>query len=371
MQGLKTKSIVPAAIPKKQRRLTLPTIRKKVPAKTLAIFTRKFSTMLDAGLPLVQSLRILAGQQENKTFTGVLDQVRASVESGRSLTDSFKSHPDVFDDLYCNMIAAGEAGGILDTILRRLATHIEKTVRLKNQVTSAMTYPVTVLAIATVVVTIILTKVVPVFQGLFDQLAVPMPFPTRMLVGLSGSILQYGWIVLGLALMGLWALKQYRRTHNGRRITDGLKLKLPLIGQILRKVSVARFCRTLSTLTTSGVSILESLDITGKTSGNAIVEDAVSATRKSIAEGKTIAAPLRATGVFPREVPEMITVGEQTGALDTMLSKIADSYEEEVEMAIEGLIALMEPVMIALLGVVIGAIVIALYLPMFVFFQYL
>jgi type IV pilus assembly protein PilC len=337
----------------------------KVPPKNLAIFTRQFSVMIDAGLPLVQCLDILGKQEPHKGFSGVILKTREDVEAGAALADAMKKHPKTFDSLFCNMIAAGEAGGILDTILKRLAVYIEKSVKLKGEVKSAMIYPVAVIAIATIVVGAILWKVIPTFAVLFAGLGAELPLPTRVVIGLSNGIVAYGWIlIVGLGLIG-WGIKTYYGTVRGRRIFDAFLLKTPILGNILRKVAVARFCRTLSTLMASGVPILDGLDITARTAGNAIIEDAILVTRTSIERGETISGPLRETGVFPSMVVQMINVGETTGALDAMLSKIADFYEEEVDTAVSGLLTLMEPVMIAILGVVVGGIVIAMYLPIF------
>ena len=336
-----------------------------VPAKNLAIFTRQFSVMIDAGLPLVQCLDILGKQEPHKGFSGVILKVREDVESGAALADAMKKHPKTFDALYSNMIAAGEAGGILDTILKRLATYIEKAVKLKGEVKSAMIYPVAVIVIATLVVGAILWKVIPTFAALFAGLGAQLPLPTRIVIALSDGIVAYGWIlIIALGAAG-YGLKTYYATDGGRHMIDRLLLKTPVLGDILRKVAVARFCRTLSTLLASGVPILDGLDITARTSGNAIIEDAIQTTRSGIERGETISGPLRETNVFPSMVVQMINVGETTGALDAMLSKIADFYEEEVDTAVAGLLTLMEPIMIAFLGVVVGGIVIAMYLPIF------
>jgi type IV pilus assembly protein PilC len=338
---------------------------KTVPSKNLAIFTRQFSVMIDAGLPLVQCLDILGKQEPNKHFSAVILKVREDVESGAALADAMKKHPKTFDQLYSNMIAAGEAGGILDTILKRLATYIEKAVKLKGEVKSAMIYPIAVIVIATLVVAAILWKVIPTFAAMFQGLGAKLPAPTLFVIALSDFVVSWGWLVLvGLGAAG-YAIKTYYATPIGRHNIDAILLKTPILGDILRKVAVARFCRTLSTLLTSGVPILDGLDITARTSGNAVIEDAILTTRTSIERGETIAGPLRETNVFPSMVVQMISVGETTGALDAMLSKIADFYEEEVDTAVAGLLTLMEPVMIAVLGVVVGGIVIAMYMPIF------
>ncbi|MEQ1573854.1 MAG: type II secretion system F family protein [Vicinamibacterales bacterium] len=338
---------------------------KKVSAKSLAVFTRQFSVMIDAGLPLVQCLEILGTQEEDKAFSEVIIATRGDVESGASLADAMKKHPKTFDSLFCNMIAAGEAGGILDTILKRLATYIEKAVKLQNQVKSAMIYPVAVIVIAAVVVGVILWKVIPTFASLFAGLGADLPLPTRVVIALSNAVVRFmPFILLGIA-GAVFGFRSYYATPGGRKLVDRWMLTLPVLGILLRKIAVARFCRTLSTLLSSGVSILEALDITARTAGNATVEEAILTTRRSIERGETIAVPLRETAVFPPMVVQMIGVGEVTGALDTMLSKIADFYEEEVDIAVAGLLTLLEPIMIALLGGIVGGIVIAMYMPIF------
>jgi type IV pilus assembly protein PilC len=338
---------------------------KSVPSKNLAIFTRQFSVMIDAGLPLVQCLDILGKQEPNKHFSAVILKVREDVESGAALADSMKKHPKTFDALYANMIAAGEAGGILDTILKRLAVYIEKNVKLKGEVKSAMIYPVAVIVIATLVVAAILWKVIPTFATLFQGLGAALPLPTRVVIEASNLLVAWGWLVIIVLGAAGYGIKQYYGTPGGRHLIDKIMLKLPILGNIIRKVAVARFCRTLSTLLASGVPILDGLDITARTSGNAIIESAILRVRSGIERGETVSGPLRETGVFPSMVVQMINVGETTGALDAMLSKIADFYEEEVDAAVAGLLTLLEPIMIAFLGVVVGGIVIAMYMPIF------
>src|SRR5258705_9264797 len=347
------------------KKTTGPRRARSVNAKNLAVFTRQFSVMIDAGLPLVQCLEILGTQEEDKNFAWVIRATRGDGESGGSLADAMKKHPKVVDPVFTNMIAAGEAGGILDTILKRLATYIEKAVKLKGQVKAAMIYPVAVIVIATLVVGVILWKVIPTFASLFAGLGAELPLPTRVVIALSNNLVRFGpFLIVGLGAAG-YGFKAYYGTPNGRRMIDSIVLKMPILGILMRKIAVARFCRTLSTLLASGVSILEALDITAKTAGNAIVEDAIQVTRTSIERGETIARPLKDPAVFPPMVVQMIGVGEATGALDTMLSKIADFYEEEVDVAVAGLLTLMEPLMIALLGGVVGGIVIAMYMPIF------
>ena len=353
------------AVKEKGKEIAFPKFGGRVPPQTIAVFTRQFSVMIDAGLPLVQCLEILSNQQDNKTFKRTLVQIRTDVESGSTLADSMRKHPKVFNDLFTNMVAAGEAGGILDTILQRLATYIEKAVKLNGQVKAAMIYPVAVIGIAGIVVAVILWKVIPVFASLFESLGAELPLPTRVVIALSNLIAGYWWLMLMLAAATFYSLRRYHETYKGKRVLDGLLLKFPVLGLLLRKIAVARFCRTLSTLTASGVPILDGLQITARTAGNSIVEDAIMATRKSVEEGKTISEPLGDTDVFPPMVVQMIAVGEQTGALDTMLTKIADFYEEEVDVAVAGLMKLLEPILIAFLGVAIGGIVIAMYMPMF------
>jgi type IV pilus assembly protein PilC len=365
MAVLRREQILVSSVREKGKELSLPKFGGGVPAKDLAIFTRQFSVMIDAGLPLVQCLEILGSQQENKTFAKVLQTTRMDVESGSSLADAMRKHPKAFDDLFTNMIAAGEAGGILDTILKRLATYIEKAVKLRGQIKGAMMYPIAVISIAALVITVILWKVIPVFAAMFEGLGAELPLPTRIVIAMSH------WVVRGivpaviLGFFGSMAFKKYYSTYGGRRVVDRALLKAPILGELLRKVAVARFCRTLSTLISSGVPILDGLEITARTSGNAILEDAIMAVRKAVESGLTIAQPLKESGVFPPMVVQMIGVGEQTGALDAMLSKIADFYEEEVDQAVANLLTLMEPVMILFLGVTVGGIVISMYLPLF------
>jgi type IV pilus assembly protein PilC len=338
---------------------------KAAPAKNLAVFTRQFSVMIDAGLPLVQCLDILGNQEDNKNFASVILQTRSDVEGGASLADAMKKHPKTFDALYTNMIAAGEAGGILDTILKRLAVYIEKAVKLKGQVKSAMIYPIAVIVIASGVVGVILWKVIPTFANLFAGLGAELPLPTRIVIAASNMLVRFMPLIVVGGVVFAFAFKRYYATEQGRHVVDAMVLKLPVLGPIMRKIAVARFCRTMATLLASGVPILDGLDITARTAGNAIIEDAIFTTRKSIERGETIAAPLKQTGVFPSMVVQMIGVGEATGALDTMLSKIADFYEEEVDTAVAGLLTLLEPIMIAFLGIIVGGIVIAMYLPIF------
>jgi type IV pilus assembly protein PilC len=353
--------------PVKEKKVKAPKASKgkSVAAKNLAIFTRQFSVMIDAGLPLVQCLDILGKQEEDKNFSDVILRTRGEVEGGASLADAMRKFPAAFDPLFTNMIAAGEAGGILDTILKRLAVYIEKNVKLRSQVKSAMIYPVSIIVIAGVVVAAILWKVIPTFAELFKGMGAELPLPTRIVIWMSNSFVTGLPVIVAAGVGGWFAFARYYATPSGKRTVDGITLKLPVLGNILRKVAVARFCRTLSTLLGSGVPILDGLDITARTAGNAVIEAAVLSTRAGIERGETVSVPLRETRVFPAMVVQMINVGETTGALDTMLGKIADFYEEEVDAAVGGLLTLLEPLMIAFLGVVVGGIVIAMYLPIF------
>jgi len=363
---LRREQINVSKLSEKGKEFNIPTFGTGVDSKELAIFTRQFSVMIDAGLPLVQCLEILAGQQENKIFQKILTSVRASVEGGSTLSASMKQHEKVFDPLYYNMVEAGETGGILDTILQRLSTYIEKNVKLKRAVKSAMIYPVSVMGIAIAVVGLLLWKVVPIFATLFAGLGATLPLPTRIVIMLSnfvGSI--YGLLIVVFAVGGGFALNFWYKTPQGRYMIDALLLKAPVVGNVLRKIAVARFTRTLGTLISSGVPILEGLDITSRTAGNAVVEKAIAQTRKAVEAGRSLVDPLKETDVFPGMVTQMIGVGEQTGAMDAMLQKIADFYEDEVDVAVKDMLTAIEPIMIVFLGVVVGGVVISMYLPMF------
>jgi type IV pilus assembly protein PilC len=366
MDSLKRHQIKVKKMSEKGKEFNMPTFGGGVNAKELAVFTRQFSVMIDAGLPLVQCLEILAGQQENKIFQKVLTATRASVEGGTTLSAAMHVHEKVFDPLYVNLVEAGETGGILDTILQRLANYIEKNVKLKRAVRSALVYPVSVLLVAGGVITLLLWKVVPIFATLFTGLGVDLPLPTRIVIGMSnfvGSI--FGLLIVVFVVGAGIGLKVWYGTTTGRYTIDAILLKLPLVGLLLRKIAVARFTRTLGTLISSGVPILEGLDITARTAGNAVIEKALQHVRKSLEAGKNLADPLRETDVFPGMVTQMIGVGEQTGAMDAMLQKIADFYEEEVDSAVKDLLSALEPAMIVFLGVVVGGIVISMYLPLF------
>jgi type IV pilus assembly protein PilC len=364
---LRRELITPNRIVEKGREIAIPKpkVGGKVSSKELAIFTRQFSVMIDAGLPLVQCLEILASQQENQAFARTLAGVRSSVEGGSSLASALRQYPKVFDDLYTNMVEAGETGGILDTILQRLSTYIEKAVKLKRAVQSAMIYPVAVLVIAGGVITLLLWKVVPIFATLFAGLGAQLPLPTRIVIGLSHLIATFAIPMFILIFLLGAGLKWYYGTPDGKLVIDGLILKIPLLGPLMRKISVARFTRTLGTLITSGVPMLEAMDITARTSGNAVIQKALVAVRKAIEAGRTIVDPLRETGVFPNMVVQMIGVGEQTGALDSMLQKVADFYEDEVDAAVGDLLTAMEPMIILFLGIVVGGVVISMYMPLF------
>jgi type IV pilus assembly protein PilC len=363
---LRKERITPGAIREKGKEFALPTFGSgKVGTKDIAIFFRQFSVMIDAGLPLVQCLEILAANQENPTFQKTLTGVRTTVEGGATLANAMRQFPKVFDDLSTNMIEAGETGGILDIILQRLAIYVEKAVRLRSAVKSALIYPVSVVSLAGLIVAALLKWVVPIFANLFAGLGVDLPLPTKIVIGLSHFVGQFWWFFFIAIGGGIYGLKQIRKNPKGRYYFDLCLLKLPVIGALLRKIAVARFTRTLGTLITSGVPILEGLSITARTSGNAVLEEALMKVRKAIEEGRTIVDPLKESGVFPNMVTQMIGVGEATGAMDSMLQKIADFYEEEVDAATKDMLAMLEPIIIGLLGVTVGGIVISLYMPLF------
>lgn len=337
----------------------------KVTEQDIIIFSRQFSTMIDAGLPLVQCLEILHNQQENSTFKKIIKSIKESVESGETLAEAMKKHPKAFDSLFVNMIAAGEAGGILDVILRRLAAYMEKTARLKRQVKGAMIYPSVTLAIAVLVVVVILVFVIPVFEEMFSQMDKALPTPTLIVVNMSRFTQNNYYYMIGALIIFIFAFKRFYATEKGRGIMDRFFLRIPVIGILIRKVAVSKFTRTMSTLLASGVSILEGLDIVARTAGNKVVEESIYDVRSGISEGRTMAEPLFESGVFPPMVCSMIAVGESTGALDVMLEKIADFYEEEVDQAVENLTALIEPFMLVFLGTTIGGLVVSMYLPIF------
>src|SRR6202046_3463495 len=364
--ALRKERITPRSIREKGKEFSLPTFgTSKVKVKDVAVFFRQFSVMIDAGLPLVQCLEILASNQENPAFQKTLNGVRTTVEGGATLANAMRSFPIVFDDLTTNMIEAGETGGILDIILQRLAVYVEKAVRLRAAVKSALIYPIAVVSMAFLIVGALLKWVVPIFANLFAGLGVNLPLPTRIVVGLSGFVQSFWWIFFAGSFGIVIGIKQIKKHRRGRYYFDKMMLHLPVLGQLLRKIAVGRFTRTLGTLITSGVPILEGLSITAKTSGNAVLEEALMKVRKAIEEGRTIVDPLRESGVFPNIVTQMIGVGEATGAMDAMLQKVADFYEDEVDAATKDMLAMLEPIIIGLLGISVGGIVISLYMPLF------
>jgi len=364
---LRRQKITPISIRKRMKdlQISIPGLTHRIKERDIVVFTRTFSTMVDAGLPLVQCLEILAQQTENPVFSKAISDISQSVESGSTYADALRKHPKIFDELYCNMVEAGETGGILDTILNRLAAYMEKSISLKRQVKSAMVYPSVVVSVAVGVVTFLMYAVIPTFAKIFSSLGAGLPLPTKIVISISNFIRDYLVFII-MVCIGLWLFVRYiRKTEKGAKFFDALILKLPIFGVLMRKVAVAKFTRTLGTLISSGVPILEGLEITAKTAGNKIIEEAVMKTRVSISEGKTISEPLSATEVFPAMVTQMIAVGESTGALDAMLEKIADFYDEEVDITVQNLTQMLEPLLMVFLGVSIGFIVIAMYLPMF------
>ena len=348
-----------------ERELHLPGFGEKIKRRDVVIFTRQLATMIDAGLSIVQALALLAQQTENKIFSGVITTLKRDVESGSAFAESLAKHPTVFDELYINMVSAGEMGGMLDTILVRLAAYMEKAVKLKAKIKSAMIYPISVIGIAVLVTALLLVYVIPVFSEMFASFGEELPLPTQIAINLSSAAIAYFWYMLAGTIGTIVSIRAYYRTERGRQVIDSIVLRLPIVGDIFRKTAVARFTRTLSTLVSSGVPILDSLSITGKTAGNKVVENAVLAARQSISEGKTLADPLIRSQVFPPMVCQMVQVGETTGALDTMLSKIADFYDDEVDTAASNMTTLVEPIVILFLGVVIGGIIVSMYLPIF------
>jgi len=368
--ALRRQQIVPSAV-KKKGGFSLAALndiklfKKPIKTKDIVVFSRQFATMIDAGLPLVQCLDILSSQQENPEFKRILLDVKGSVEGGSTFADALRKHPKVFDALYVNLIAAGEVGGILDTILNRLSGFLEKNEKLKGKIKSAMTYPVAVIIIASLVVTGLLLWVVPIFEDMFAGFGQALPAPTQVIVLMSKALQNWWYVIFGLIGAVIVGIKYARKTDKGRLLSDRVALRAPVLGDLIRKTAVARFTRTLGTMISSGVPILEGLDIVAKTAGNLVIEEAVMEARKSLSEGKTLAEPLMETKVFPGMVTQMIAVGESTGALDAMLTKIADFYEEEVDVAVDSLTSLIEPMLMAFLGIVVGGLVIALYLPIF------
>ena len=363
---LRQQSIIPTKIVSKGTQINLSfSFGSKVKQRSIAIFTRQLATMIDAGLPLVQSLEILSSQQDNKTFKNILRGIREDVEGGSTFAGALKKHPTTFNELYTNLVVAGEEGGILDNILTRLANYIEKAEALKKKVRSAMVYPTVIVSVAVIVVVILMIFVIPVFESMFKSAGQSLPLPTMIVVVISKAIRKYIVIFIPAVIALFYFLKKWRQTENGRTVIDKLLLQLPVFGPLFKKISVARFSRTLGTLVSSGVPILDGLNIVSKTSGNKTIETAILNARASIREGETIAEPLNRAGIFPPMVIQMISVGESTGALDSMLSKIADFYEDEVDVAVSNLTSLLEPLLMCFLGVVIGGVVIAMYLPIF------
>ncbi len=363
---LKMQQLSPVMVKKQPIQITLPSFGTGVKTKDIVIFTRLFATMIDAGLPIVQCLEILSSQAENKRFGKILAQIRSSVEGGLTLSDAMKRFPKIFDQLFVNLVAAGEAGGILDTILQRLSVHLEKAQKLARRVKGAMSYPLIVLCIAALVVTILLTKVIPVFEKMFKDFGGgKLPAPTQFVIDLSYTMRHYLPFVIGGIVALYIAWRSILRTRKGRLAWDAMLLKLPILGTVLRKTVVARFTRTMGTLLSSGVPILDAMEITAKTAGNVVVQKALMAVRERISQGDNLASPLMETRVFPPMVVQMISVGEQTGALDAMLSKIADFYEEEVDVAVASMTSMIEPLMMVFLGAIVGGLVIAMYLPIF------
>jgi type IV pilus assembly protein PilC len=363
---LRRQNILPIAVNAKPKQIKFKFGQPKITDKDVVILTRQLATMIDAGLPLVQCLDILGNQTENKTLAGVVAQVRSDVESGATFADALKKHPKAFDNLYVNMVAAGEAGGILDTILQRLATYMEKFAKIKRQIKSAMIYPSVILFVAVSVVALLMVVVVPMLANMFADMGQALPLPTRIVIAVSNFLKGWGGLSLLIAIIGLFVgLKQFRRTEKGLRLTDGLALKVPVAGSLIQRVAVAKFTRTLGTLMTSGVPILEGLLIVSRTAGNKVVEDSIMTTRQSVSEGKTLAEPLSKSQVFPAMVVQMISVGEATGALDNMLNKIADFYDDEVDSAVAALTSMLEPMLMIFLGTTVGFVIVAMYMPIF------
>ncbi len=363
---LRKQNIQPINVVAKPKELKLSFGAPKVNDKDIVIFTRQLATMIDAGLPLVQCLDILGNQTENKTLAKTVNQVRSDVESGATFADALKKHPKIFDNLYCNMVAAGEAGGILDTILGRLAAFMEKFAKIKGQIKSAMIYPSVILFVAVSVVALLMVVVVPMLANIFVEAKMQLPFPTRVVMAISNFLKSWGGLILLFVIIGFFVgLRQFRKTEKGQRMTDAIALKIPVAGSLIQRVAVAKFTRTLGTLLTSGVPILEGLLIVSRTAGNKVVEEAILATRQSVSEGKTLADPLGRAKIFPAMVVSMISVGEATGALDNMLNKIADFYDDEVDSAVAALTSMLEPMLMIFLGITVGFVIVAMYMPIF------
>lgn len=365
MMLLRRQNITPISVTAKQKEIKLQ-FGSGITDKDIVIFTRQLATMIDAGLPLVQCLEILGNQTENKSLAKIVTQVRSDVESGSTFAEAIKKHPKVFNDLYVNMVAAGEAGGILDTILQRLAAYMEKFAKIKKQIKSAMIYPAIILTVAVGVVALLMVVVVPMLAGMFADMGQALPLPTRIVIGISNFLKGWGGLIVALTIIFfIVGLVQWRKTPKGRKITDAIALKIPVMGMLIQKVSVAKFTRTLGTLISSGVPILEGLLIVARTAGNKVVEEAIVNTRQSVSEGKTLAEPLTKAGVFPPMVTQMIAVGEATGALDNMLGKIADFYDDEVDSAVAALTSMLEPMLMIFLGTTVGFVIVAMYMPIF------
>jgi type IV pilus assembly protein PilC len=362
---LRRQRLVPIKVEQKQSAFTIPGMQQRVSTRDIVIFTRQFATMINSGLPLVQSLDILAKQSENKTLRKCIEQVLYDVESGQTLADALRQHTKVFSQLYVNMVAAGEAGGILDTILLRLAVFLEKADKLKRKIKGAMIYPGVIFTVAAGAVAILLIFVIPTFQNMFEQAGIQLPAPTVIVIAMSDFMQNQWYLVVGSVGAAVFALQRWYKTSTGQLALDRLMLRLPVLGPLQRKAAIARFTRTLGTLVSSGVSILDGLEITARTAGNRVLHDAIMESRSSIAGGETISEPLKRSGVFPPMVVQMINVGEQTGGLDEMLTKIAEFYDDEVDAAVEALLSAMEPIMIVFLGVVVGGMIVAMYLPIF------
>jgi type IV pilus assembly protein PilC len=365
MTMLRNEQVNPLSIKEKGKEITLPTIKKRVSDKDIAMFTRQFAVMIDSGLPLVQCLRILAMQQEKASFQQILLQVQRDVESGLSLSDSMAKHPKVFDSLYVNMVQAGEAGGILDTILKRLSAYMEKIVKLKSSIKSALIYPAVVISVALIAVFLLLWLVIPTFASLFEGLGAELPLLTRLVIGTSHFIARFAFLIIILVAIIMYSIKKWYDTPAGRRFIDQLLLKIPIIGVLLQKIAIARFTKTLSTLISSGIPILEGLDITSRAAGNVIYEETIKKIQKEVEAGKNMTTPMEDSGKFPTMVIQMVNVGEQTGELDSMMDRVATFYEDEVDRSVANLMSLLEPLLLVFLGCTIGTIVVSMYLPMF------
>ncbi len=365
MSLLRSEQINPISVKEKGKEISLPTLKKRVSDKDIALFTRQFAVMIDSGLPLVQCLRILGMQQEKPAFQQILYQIQRDVESGLSLSNAMARHPKVFDTLYVNMVAAGETGGILDVILKRLSAYMEKIVKLKSSIKSALIYPAVVISVALIAVFLLMWLVIPTFASLFEGLGAELPLLTKVIIGISKFIARYAIFIIILAGLGLYGIKKWYETDKGRHVIDRMVLKLPIVGILMKKIAIARFTKTLSTLISSGIPILEALDITSRAAGNVIYEDTIVGVRKEVESGKNMSTPMEDSGMFPTMVIQMVNVGEQTGELDNMLDRVASFYEDEVDRSVANLMSLLEPLLLVFLGVTVGTIVVSMYLPMF------